>query len=454
MMDMDKKDIKNGFLILFIAAAFIFLLVFQEILLALLFGALTAAGIIAILIALGSVVQSIQKKQENQRREKEIHYASNLINGLARVSNGNDRWGFVNKNRVTVIPLKYDGAENFSEGLALVKLNGKWGFINNSGTEVIPCKYDKAWSFSEGLALVKLNGKWGFVNKTGAEIIPLKYSDAWWFSGGLARVKMNGKWGYIDKTGATVIPLIYDDIWEFSEKLARVKLKNKYGNDKYGFINSVGKEVIPLKYHEASDFRNGLADAKMGPIVGVIDKSGKFHPSFDSKENARVVLFTFWYGIQELLKQCGNKVREKNFDNQLDAFLTYQKNTDANIRFQFEIYNSPNLKCAIDFTVQLLHDGYNYGFTGNDFSAVNALEQYGTIVKYIKTLSPFFVNNAVWFGYKKSEKYKLDFKNKESPCFEELYNLHEEGGILIGNIASEMNDYIQGFVKIAEENKL
>ena len=48
----------------------------------------------------------------------------------------------------------YDYVAEYSEGLAMVRLNYKYGFIDKSGTEVIPRKYDQAESFSEGLAKV------------------------------------------------------------------------------------------------------------------------------------------------------------------------------------------------------------------------------------------------------------------------------------------------------------
>ncbi|MDR2409638.1 MAG: WG repeat-containing protein [Bacteroidales bacterium] len=47
---------------------------------------------------------------------------------------------------------KYDYVGDFSEGLAYVELNGKYGYIDKTGTEVIPLKYDDAWGFSEGLS--------------------------------------------------------------------------------------------------------------------------------------------------------------------------------------------------------------------------------------------------------------------------------------------------------------
>ena len=98
-----------------------------------------------------------------------------------------------------VIPLKYDEARSFSEGLAKVKLNGKCGYVDKSGNEVVPLKYDYAGIFNEGLAAVKLNGKSGFVDKSGKVVVPLKYDGAGFFSEGLAVVSLNGKWGFISR---------------------------------------------------------------------------------------------------------------------------------------------------------------------------------------------------------------------------------------------------------------
>jgi uncharacterized membrane protein YhaH (DUF805 family) len=71
----------------------------------------------------------------------------------------------------------------------------------NPKEKVIPLKYDKVWDFSEGMAVVLLDGKYGYIDKTGKEVIPLKYDNAWDFSDGLAAVELDGKKFYIDKTG-------------------------------------------------------------------------------------------------------------------------------------------------------------------------------------------------------------------------------------------------------------
>lgn len=117
-------------------------------------------------------------------------------NGLAKVVLNRTTWG-----RISKAGKWYDEAGDHSEGLSWVKLNDKYGFVDKSGVEVIPCKYDDAWAFSDGLACVKLNDKYGFIDKSETLVIPCKYDYAGSFSGGRARVWLNGKKGYINKTG-------------------------------------------------------------------------------------------------------------------------------------------------------------------------------------------------------------------------------------------------------------
>jgi hypothetical protein len=115
-----------------------------------------------------------------------------------------------------VIPLQYDFAQEFYEGLAAVTKDNKSGFINTQGKVVVPLIYEDARYFSEGMAFVVLNGNTGFVNKTGALVIPAKYSSAGPFSDGLSAVVLeNGKCGYINKTGTMVIEAKFDHAKEF-----------------------------------------------------------------------------------------------------------------------------------------------------------------------------------------------------------------------------------------------
>ena len=190
--------------------------------------------------------------------------------GLAMVRLNGKR-GFIDKSGNVVIPLKYDDAGWFSEGLVWVKLGGKCGFIDKNGNVVIPFKYSEAYEFYEGLTHVYLNHKCGFIDKRGNVVAPFKYSMAWSFSEGRAKVDLDGKYGFIDKNGNEVVPCKYDRVLSFSEGRAAVEL-----DDKWGFIDKNDNMVIPLKYDYASSFSEGLAWVRLkSNKYGFIDKSGK-----------------------------------------------------------------------------------------------------------------------------------------------------------------------------------
>jgi len=89
-----------------------------------------------------------------------------------------------------------------------VMVNGKWGYIDKTGKIVIDPQFDGAYNFSEGLAAVKVGDKWGYIDKTGKIVIDPQFYWADSFSEGLALVRVGeikpGKWGYIDNTGRYV----------------------------------------------------------------------------------------------------------------------------------------------------------------------------------------------------------------------------------------------------------
>jgi len=83
-------------------------------------------------------------------------------------------------------------------------LNGKYGYINPKGEAAIPLVYDDARNFSEGLASVKQNGKWGFIDPKGNLKIPMMYEDAFFYHEGIARVTDGTKNFYVDKSNKWV----------------------------------------------------------------------------------------------------------------------------------------------------------------------------------------------------------------------------------------------------------
>lgn len=175
-----------------------------------------------------------------------------------------------------VVSKKYEYLGEFSEGLIWMSTSyGKCGYIDKTGKEIIPEKYTKCRSFSEGLAVVELDGKFGIIDKTGQTVLPFKYYDAGIFSEGLIAVVSNGRVGFIDKSGKEIIPFKFDGVSEttdysgdykkynyiynieqsmFKEGLAPVKI-----NGSWGYIDKTGKVVIASKYKWAYPFENGIA---------------------------------------------------------------------------------------------------------------------------------------------------------------------------------------------------
>ncbi len=113
------------------------------------------------------------------------NFSENLAAVVAEDADGELKRGFIDKSGKIVIPLEYDYAYSFSEGLAAVaEYNGKklkYGYIDQDGEVSIPFEYDLALPFSDGLAAVakENNGdwKWGFISKSGKVVVSLKYDN-------------------------------------------------------------------------------------------------------------------------------------------------------------------------------------------------------------------------------------------------------------------------------------
>lgn len=105
----------------------------------------------------------------------EYSHLDRLFDGCARVHNGSPippyRYGYLDSRGQVIVPLIYEWAQHFSDGIACVgkSINGerKYGGINTDGVEVIPFIYDDRFIFQNGIALVQKDGKIGLIDKYG-----------------------------------------------------------------------------------------------------------------------------------------------------------------------------------------------------------------------------------------------------------------------------------------------
>jgi hypothetical protein len=261
----------------------------------------------------------------------EFELVGRFCEGLAPAVK-NSRYGYLNRQGLMVIPLKFYDAHEFSEGLAAIDSGRKidsrgnrisrYGFIDNQGKMVIAAQYDFVFAFRNGVSIISLNGKQGGIDHSGRLLfapqfifptfnnnfkdgVAFAYSydtyqtgnqklglldlngewlvepvfeELWEFSEGLAAARSGGKWGFIDRLGNWAIPPVYDQADRFREGLAAVKIEAKYG-----YINQAGKWAIPPRYDAAGCFGHGLAAVKTERQYGFIDAGGdwKIPPGFD-----------------------------------------------------------------------------------------------------------------------------------------------------------------------------
>ena len=139
-----------------------------------------------------------------------------------------------------VIPFTYDDLSYFSpESLVAMRKKNKWGYINLENKTIIPAKYDFANNYSDGLAVVRIAKYWGAIDATGNLIIPAKWEFLSSFKNGVAFVKSEGKCGLMSRSSTLLLDCLYDKYqWE-TDKVIRF---DRDGH--YGYYNILKKEWI------------------------------------------------------------------------------------------------------------------------------------------------------------------------------------------------------------------
>ena len=93
--------------------------------------------------------------------------------------------------------------QSSTERLFLVQKDGKSGFIDRTGKIVIPIQFDSANDFHEGLALVTMSGRKAFIDATGKIVFNAAYDIVDDFA--VANVSgvsiMDTKTGLVSETG-------------------------------------------------------------------------------------------------------------------------------------------------------------------------------------------------------------------------------------------------------------
>jgi hypothetical protein len=208
-----------------------------------------------------------------------------------------------------IVRQKYDYAEPFNDGLALVESNYKQSIINLKGKTVVRNSYKRQIDSSpscgrilvtgeKGNGYLDLNGKYvikpkyysaekffhnraivsternefGVIDTKGKLIVPIEKDYISNYSEGYAPFAKGGLYGYIDLDGYITIEPQYKAAFGFKCGLAKVL---KQGRKFHCYVNTNGEEVLSIRrFSSLGSFSEGLASVKLGNLYGYINKKG------------------------------------------------------------------------------------------------------------------------------------------------------------------------------------
>lgn len=87
-------------------------------------------------------------------------------------------YGFTDMSGTQKVQPVYAAAKDFCEGYAAVYDGNAWGYIGKNGTVMLPCRYDYAGCFSDGVAVVGVNGRFSLIGKDGRTVEVLTAGEA------------------------------------------------------------------------------------------------------------------------------------------------------------------------------------------------------------------------------------------------------------------------------------
>ena len=234
--------------------------------------------------------------------EAQYYNAFQFKNQLAKVCNFERKYGFIDQKGEVKIPLIYEDAKNFHEGLCAVKDSTKWGFVNMENQMVIGNSFDAVKDFTDGVAVVKKEGKTFLINKQGKKVSD-DFDKILSISKSIFKVKKGKKYGLINGAGKVLIAPTYQSISQMEGDVMAVKKEGEYflrslkkdkievpqntdlqylgsnrwayaQNEKYGMIDNEGKIIMQPKYSIITSFNDGYGTYQDGQLWGYLDTEG------------------------------------------------------------------------------------------------------------------------------------------------------------------------------------
>lgn len=219
-----------------------------------------------------------------------------------------DLWGYVDSQGAPAIEARFEQAQDFEDGSAvvclekdkslLIDLDGerlagpyelilelhdglrlarygeRWGYLDSQGQIVIPFEFESGGHFGSGQATVTRNGQRLLINREGKVVghCPWDYEIVGPLRHGLRFTKHEGLFGYLDAEGEWAIEPRYEIGWESNGEVVPVKAPGGL----WGLVNHQGEKVTEFVYSRmATRFSEGLLAVEKEDEHGYIDSKGE-----------------------------------------------------------------------------------------------------------------------------------------------------------------------------------
>lgn len=192
-----------------------------------------------------------------------LSHADDFHDGAAVVRFTDGTWQLIDPSGRNLCDQAWDDMEQFSTGaLIMVEKDGKFGYVNRRGEVAIPLIYDRAQEFGDGLALVRLGEDTFWIDENGERALdrPEGYT-SFAFSNGFAAIRdKNGLNGLMDRQGSIVIPCRWETMLRYTFAADELAVAMEGGRN--AFLNKQG-DIITGKMYEQDAVQYGIAGSTL-----------------------------------------------------------------------------------------------------------------------------------------------------------------------------------------------
>ena len=210
----------------------------------------------------GIVDDAMNRLRNGESPEDVFDSCGDFSDGLAVVElNGKYNWLRADNGQL-LSGQWFEYCNDFSEGMAVVGLKEKYNWLRADNGQLFGDRwYDDCGDFSEGMAIVYLNDKYNWVRADNGQL----FGDQWFdycgnFHEGLAWVGLKEKYNWLRADNGQLFGSQWFDYCSyFSEGMAAIKLNNKYN-----WVRADNGQFFSDQWFDyCSDFHEGMAAIKL-----------------------------------------------------------------------------------------------------------------------------------------------------------------------------------------------